>query len=267
MSYIPTPGSKLRMSNRTPSPWPVARSPRDGTLALTLQSELAARIRKGDYAVGQRLPTEAAIGQEFGVSRTVVREAVSRLQAEGRVVTRHGIGTFVAEPANGAHFRVNAQELATLTDVIDVLELRLAVETEAASLAAQRRKAADLRAMRLALQAFETALASGQPAVEHDLAFHMAIARATGNQRFEGLMTALGEGAIPRARLSTPGTPGATEPGYLAGIHAEHRAILHAIQTQDPAAAAQAMRAHIQQSLARRRAAFPKKPAAAGRRS
>jgi DNA-binding FadR family transcriptional regulator len=151
--------------------------------------------------------------------------------------------------------------------VIDVLELRLAVETEAASLAAQRRKAADLRAMRLALQAFETALASGQPAVEHDLAFHMAIARATGNQRFEGLMTALGEGAIPRARLSTPGSPGDTEPGYLAGIHAEHRAILHAIQAQDPAAAAQAMRAHIQQSLARRRAAFPKKPAAAGRRS
>lgn len=258
------------MSNRTPSPSPVARSPRDGTLALTLQSALAARIRKGAYAVGQRLPTEAAIGQEFGVSRTVVREAVSRLQAEGRVVTRHGIGTFVAEPANGAHFHVNAQELATLTDVIDVLELRLAVETEAASLAAQRRKAADLRAMRLALQAFETALASGQPAVEHDLAFHMAIARATGNQRFESLMAALGEGAIPRARLPTPGSPGspaATEPGYLAGIHAEHRDILHAIQAQDPAAAARAMRAHIQQSLARRRAAFPKKPAAAGRRS
>ena len=126
MSYISTPGSQLRMSNSPPSPWPVARSPRDGTLALTLQSVLAARIRKGDYAVGQRLPTEAAIGQEFGVSRTVVREAVSRLPAEGRVVTRHWVGTFVAEPATGAHFRVNAHELATLTAVIDGLGLRLA---------------------------------------------------------------------------------------------------------------------------------------------
>ena len=239
--------------------------PRDGSLTLTLQAELAVRIQRGTYAVGERLPTEAALGEEFGVSRTVVREAVSRLQAEGRVVTRHGIGTFVAEPDGATRFHVSAQDLATLTDVIEVLELRLALETEAARLAAQRRNAADLRTLRRALRAFESAVAAGHSAVEHDLAFHTALARATHNRRFESLLAALGEGAIPRARLHKGSVRSNMEPHYLARIQAEHHAILQALEAQDPAAAAAAMRSHLEQSLARRRAAVPQKTTPGGR--
>ena len=83
---------------------------------------------------------------EFGVSRTVVREAISKLQASGLVQTRHGIGTFVVGLGDAAPFRIAPEQFATLRDVIAVLELRIGIETEAASLAAQRRKADNLRA-------------------------------------------------------------------------------------------------------------------------
>ena len=81
---------------------------------------------------------------EFGVSRTVVREALSKLQASGLVATRHGIGTFVVGLGDAAgRFRIAPEQFATLRDVIAVLELRIGVETEAAGLAAQRRTAAE----------------------------------------------------------------------------------------------------------------------------
>ena len=77
--------------------------------------------------------------EEFGVSRTVVREAISRLQAAGLVATRHGVGTFVVGMGDATTFRISPDQLGTLQDVIAVLELRIGVETESAALAAIRR--------------------------------------------------------------------------------------------------------------------------------
>ena len=127
------------------------RRPR--SLALELVEALGDRIRDGRLAAGDKLPTEAAFMAEFGVSRTVVREAISKLQASGLVQTRHGIGTFVVGLGDAAPFRIAPEQFATLRDVIAVLELRIGVETEAASLAAQRRQADNLRQMRAALDA------------------------------------------------------------------------------------------------------------------
>ena len=251
-------------------PLPTAgRRPRK--LALALVDGLGERIRDGRLRPGDRLPTEAAIMLEFGVSRTVVREAISKLQASGLVRTRHGVGSFVEDlgpPAgDAAGFRIGPAQVATLRDVVALLELRIGVETEAAGLAAQRRSAEHLAAMRAALDAMHLAVEAGDSAVPADFQFHLEIASATGNLHFAQLMAALGSSVIPRARLEAAAGPaGTASPGaeraaaaerlaYLRRVQVEHESIFDAIAAQDPDAARAAMRTHLANSRERRRRA------------
>lgn len=237
-----------------PGPLPLTRR-RPRSLALELVDALGARIRESRYAAGERLPSETAIVEEFGVSRTVVREAISKLQAAGLVETRHGIGTFVIGLGDAATFRVSADQLATLQDVIAVLELRIAVETEAAALAAQRRKAENLQRMRDALDAFSSAVEEGRDAVGPDFQFHLEVARATHNERFVDIVGALGTGAIPRARLAAGVSHSDEHKTYLRRVNVEHESILDAIAAGDAEAARAAMRTHLANSRERRRRA------------
>ena len=228
---------------------------RPRTRALALVESLGDRIRDGRLAPGDKLPTEAAIMGTYGVSRTVVREAISKLQAAGLVATRHGVGTFVVGFGDSAPFRIPAEQFGTLRDVIAVLELRIGIETEAAALAAQRRTAANLAEMRQALDAFAAALAEGRDAVAPDFRFHVEIARATQNRHFAELMNALGAQIIPRARLQ-PAFPMTEERRlYLHRVNGEHESILDAIAAQDADAARAAMRTHLANSRERRRRA------------
>ena len=234
---------------------PFANRRRPRTLALELVDALGDRIRDGRLAAGDKLPTEAAIMEEFGVSRTVVREAISKLQASGLVATRHGVGTFVVGLGDAAAFRLAPEQFATLRDVIAVLELRIGVETEAAALAAARRTAQNLADMRSALDAFAAANEAGRDAVGPDFQFHLEIARATQNAHFVELLGTLGTMIIPRARLepSEPLTPERRE--YLRRVNGEHESIYDAIEAQDADAARAAMRTHLANSRERRRRA------------
>lgn len=227
------------------------------SLAHDLVEALGDRIRDGRLAPGQKLPTEAEIMGVHGVSRTVVREALSKLQAAGQVLTRHGIGTFVVGPGTAAPFRIAPEQLATLHDVIAMLELRIGVETEAASLAAQRRSGANLSAMRTALDDLSAALNAGRDAVAADFRFHLEIARATQNPHYAELMGALGASIIPRARLDAAGADALTEERreYLRRVNAEHENLYDAIASQDAEAARAAMRTHLANSRERRRRA------------
>jgi DNA-binding FadR family transcriptional regulator len=193
---------------------------------------------------------------EFGVSRTVVREALSRLQASGLVRTRHGIGSFVAGiGAGGDAFRIVPEQLETLRDVIALLELRIGVETEAAGLAAQRRSAENLGAMRQALDEIASAVEAGQDAVAADFRFHSEIARATQNEHFAGLLATLGQQIIPRARLEAGAAADPERLAYLRRVNAEHESIYDAIAAGDADAARAAMRTHLANSRERRRRA------------
>ena len=228
------------------------------TLAHELVEALGERIREGRLAPGVKLPTEAGFMAEFGVSRTVVREAISKLQASGLVETRHGVGTFVVGMGDASVFRVAPEQLATLRDVVAMLELRIGVETEAASLAAQRRTAQNLGVMRDALDAFTQAVEAGRDAVSADFQFHQEIARATQNPHFTSLMATLGTMIIPRARLDPSrlsGPPDEERLAYLRRVNAEHLSILDAIENQDGEAARAAMRTHLANSRERRRRA------------
>jgi DNA-binding FadR family transcriptional regulator len=219
-----------------------------GGLAVQLVNAMTEQIRSGRLQAGDKLPTEAAIMQDFGVSRTVVREAISRLQASGWVDTRHGVGTFVRPKSQHPSFRISPEHMGTLREVIDLLEFRISVETEAAALAAIRRNDDNLAEMHAALLAFDAALEAGTDAVAADQQFHQAIARASQNHHFGDLMHSLGAGVIPRARMSTllPSDP--ERQSYLRRVNQEHESIYNAVAAQDVEAARAAMRTHLSNS-------------------
>jgi DNA-binding FadR family transcriptional regulator len=218
------------------------------SLAQLLVEKMTLQIRAGQLRVGQKLPTEAAIMKDFGVSRTVVREAISRVQASFLVETRHGIGTFVLPQDATPSFRISAHQLGTLREVIALLEFRISIETEAAALASQRRTAENLEELKNAMAAFAHAIEEGLDAVQADFLFHQEIARSTQNNHFQELMHSLGTGAIPRARLETPLPVTPERLTYLRRVHEEHESILNAISAQDPEAARAAMRTHLSNS-------------------
>ncbi len=223
------------------------------SLTAELVERLTSEIREGRLAEGEKLPTEAAIMEAFGVSRTVVREAISRLQAAGLVETRHGVGTFVLAQSDTPTFRISPDQLGTLRDVIALLELRISVETEAAALAAVRRSEDNLLQMEQALKAFNDAIESGRDAVAADVDFHQEIARSTQNPHFAELMKSLGAGVIPRSRLENPIPVEPERLAYLRRINQEHESIFRAIAAQDVDAARAAMRTHLSNSRERHR--------------
>jgi DNA-binding FadR family transcriptional regulator len=224
-----------------------------GNLAEKVLARLSADIRGGRLAPGDRLPTEQELTSSMGVSRTVVREAVAALRADGLVVTRRGSGAYVADNPAASPFRIAAPQLGRLSDVLDVMELRLAVEVEAAALAAERAGRRQVVAVRAALREIDRALRSGEGAVAEDFAFHRAIAEATGNTQFQRFLVFLGSHVIPRqsVRLSVD-TP-AGRRAYLERIQQEHHRIVDGIAAHDPAEARRAMRDHLARSLERYR--------------
>ena len=227
------------------------------TLTQDVVEDLLAQIRTGSFPPGEKLPTEIQIMQEFGVSRTVVREAITHLQAAGLVETRHGIGTFIlSPPAPNTGFRIDPATIGTLREILAVLEIRISLETEAAGLAALRRTEEQLVAMRKTLDTFQ---ASAGRAVDDtaatDFQFHLQIAGATGNQYFADIMNHLGAVIIPRTRLNTTQFAGADLARYQAQLGHEHEAILAAIRDGDTEAARVAMRLHLSNSSERLRQA------------
>src|SRR5947207_5395780 len=126
-------------------------------LSRALYDQLAGEIKSGRLAPGARLPTEEALTRAARVSRTVVREAVAALRAEGLVITRQGVGAFVSAEPQRAPFRIEPEKLRTIADILSVMELRLGVEIESAGLAAERATRAQLKAIAAALEGIERA--------------------------------------------------------------------------------------------------------------
>jgi GntR family transcriptional regulator, transcriptional repressor for pyruvate dehydrogenase complex len=221
-------------------------------LAERVIARLGADIRGGRLEPGARLPTEQALTSSLGVSRTVVREAVAALRADGLVVTRRGSGAYVADPAAGP-FRIGAARANTLADVLDVMELRLAVEVEAAALAAERASRRQVAAIRTAWRGIDTALRRGEGAVAEDFGFHRAIAEATGNRQFPRFLEFLGSHVIPRQSVRLTRDTPAERRTYLERIQHEHGRIVDGISGEDPIEARRAMREHLTRSLDRYR--------------
>ncbi len=231
-------------------------------LSRRLFEQLAEQIKGGRLTPGARLPTEQELTRAARVSRTVVREAVAALRAEGLVVTRQGVGAFVSAEPQRAPFRIDPERMQSLDEILNVMELRLGVEIESAGLAAERASRAQVRAISAALDAIERAAASGKTAVDEDLALHRAIAEATGNAEFPRFLQFIGRHLIPRRTVSGLPEQMGGRRAYLALIQEEHRRIYQAIERRDPRGAREAMRRHLTRSLERyRRLAAQRKAA------
>jgi DNA-binding FadR family transcriptional regulator len=222
-------------------------------LAHEVSDRIAAEIMSGNLAPGAKLPTEQEMVAAMGVSRTVVREAVAALRAEGLVTTRQGVGAFVALDVARRPFRLAVEGLNSVEEVLNVMELRQSVETEAAGLAATRSTAAARARIAAALAAIDDAIAEGDTAIDEDFAFHRAIAAATGNPQFSHFLEYLGRFIIPRQSIRVAAHHAEGRRAYLEMFQQEHRSISAAIEAGDAAAAREAMRLHLSNSQARYR--------------
>lgn len=213
------------------------------TLAYRVVSGLKDRILTGDLPPGARLPSENELIEEYGVSRTVVREAVTRLRAEGLVETFQGRGSFVLAVPEPSSFTVESSAIRSHHDVLAVIDFRLGIESEAAALAAQHRTDADTEAITEALGALTDAGREG--AVETDFAFHVAVARATHNRFYVDLLESLGPMMImlPRTRLGEEFSM--TEAAHVERVQREHDNIAAAVLAGDAETARAAMRVHL----------------------
>ena len=250
---------------RWTEPGPVLRpvAPHRG-LTREIAERIAGEITGAKLAAGAKLPTEQEMVAAMGVSRTVVREAVAALRAQGLVVTRQGAGVFVAPDIESRPFRLAFDGLPSIAEVLEVMELRASVEVEAAALAADRATAAARRRVGKALAAINAALDRGEGAIDEDFAFHRAIAAATGNPQFLHFLEYLGRFVIPRQSIRVAAHRPEGQRAYLETFQREHVAIHDAIAAGDAAAAREAMRRHLGNSQARYRRLATEMPDLAG---
>ena len=222
-------------------------------LSAGVVDALSKRMRIGPRRAGDKLPTEAEIMKEFGVSRTVVREALSKLQAAGMVRPQRGVGSFVVGASRAKPFQLDSSPDDSLAQAIALIELRIGLETEAAALAAQRRENNDLAPLEAALHAFDAALDQGMDTALPDFQFHLEIARASHSPHFAAVLEALGPTCVPTAFLKAVGGDEQSA-AWTNDARLEHLRIFDAIAQQDAETARAAMRSHLVNGRERRRA-------------
>jgi len=209
---------------------------------------LEAEVRAGRMAAGERLPTEAALAEQFGVSRTVVREAVSRLKSLGLVDSRQGSGMFV-RAAGLAPLHFDGRHAGSQSAVVQMVEVRRALEAEVAGLAAERRDAGDMQRIRDAIVALAAAVAAGGDGVAEDLAFHRSIADAARNPFLLDTLGYLSQYLRGATRVTRANE--ARRIDFAAQVAEEHRDIVDAIEAGDPVRARAAAAAHMNNAIRR----------------
>ncbi|GGA59250.1 FadR/GntR family transcriptional regulator [Pelagibacterium lentulum] len=223
------------------------------TRAATIASDLRLAIETGQFKPGARLPSEAELTRQYAVSRTVVREAFSQLRAEALIEAKKGSGVYALDPAKANTKPFSGLNMARLSGVIELFEMRSAFEIRAAGLAAKRRSGAQIDAIVTANAGLAKLLEAGQSTRDADFAFHHAIAEASQNMLFPELLTLIRPSLTPRVELEAGDGP---VQAYVPNpsIVIEHERIIDAIIVGDSEAAERAMKDHLEDSLDRYRA-------------
>jgi GntR family transcriptional repressor for pyruvate dehydrogenase complex len=227
----------------------IGRITRPFRLSEEVSGDLQRRIARGEIKPGDRLPTEKALGEAYGVSRAVVREAIARLKADGLIETRQGSGAFAVEVPKAINLRFWKGAGPGLDELRDIFELRAMVEGAVAELAAQRRDDDDLRAMAGHLQAMDDALDSGFDGTVADDNFHIALAHATHNSYIGRLVEFLGQHFSDSRKLAWYDTN--LQRRLPHASQREHRALLDAIAQGDAEAARQRALEHLRGAAGR----------------
>ncbi len=234
---------------------------RPQSLADEAHQQLLLQLEMGVWKVGAKLPPEKALAESLAVSRAVLREALSRLKADGRIETRQGSGAFVADRTKLTAFRFAGASASATSGAVtatgvaadiaerEMLELRQIVEAGAAELAATRRNDQDIVAIREAVNAMDGALAARRDGSTVDDDFHNAIAAATHNAQLTKFLEFLG------AQFSASRKATWDKTGYGVGIteigQSDHRAMLKAIESGEGAKAKRLAHNHVQRAIDR----------------
>jgi GntR family transcriptional repressor for pyruvate dehydrogenase complex len=214
-------------------------------LAQEIARYLRSAIADGKFKPGEKLPAEQTLATSFGVSRSVIREAVSQLRYEGLINSHQGLGVFVSESGRPSSFIIDSSALAEPAALAQIFELRMSLEADAAALAAKRRTKKHLAAMKAALAEVALAIERGEDGVGPDIAFHRVIAEATGNTYFTALVRILNDNIRTSIFVARSNT--AREGRHIAElVEAEHLAIFQAISNGDPVKAREASLAHLE---------------------
>lgn len=224
-------------------------------LSDQVAAQLAAQIKSGAWQPGDKLPTEAKLVAQLQVSRTVVREAISRLKSLQLVDSRQGSGVYVNPQQPFAPLDFEARHAASQEAVTQMVEVRRALEAEVAALAAQRRTPEAVRRIAQAVQALDAAVQAGGNGVDEDMQFHRAIADAAGNPFLIQTLEYLGQflrGATQVTRANE-----ARRGDFAAQVQAEHSAIVQAVTAGDAQAARQAAANHMDNAIRRIQSADP----------
>jgi DNA-binding FadR family transcriptional regulator len=211
----------------------VNRSP----LAAQAAEILLGRVRAGEFALGQRLPGETTLAAQLGVGRSTIREAIRELAGRGVLDSRQGAGVFVT----ALDVAEDWDTVLRRASITTVLEARIAIEAEAAALAAERRTPAQLRAMRGALAARASADPAPEPHVDVDMALHRLIVVASANE----VLVELFDGFVPRVRSAMIDMLKIRPTSSHEADQAAHAAVVDAIAARDPRRAAELSRAHL----------------------
>lgn len=207
------------------------------SLADQVYDQLMAKILSEEYPVHSRLPAEEVLAQTFGVSRPIVRAALSRLRDDGIIQSRRGSGSYVLRQPDRQ--LITFAPLESISDVQRCYEFRIDVEGAAAAWAARRRDDEDLAAMDHAYQVMEQTYEQSGLGVEADQMLHLAIARATKNPFFASVLESLGDQIAFGVKLSRSLTL-LDKPARQELVLAEHRAGA----ASDPPAAARGCRSY-----------------------
>jgi DNA-binding FadR family transcriptional regulator len=223
--------------------------PSTRTLADRVTEALMSRILKEELPPGAQLPSEQVMALTFGVSRTVIREAISRLKSEGLIDSRQGRGAFVRVDRGDVPLRLGFDANNPLGSLLNILELRLGLDAEIARLAALRRTREQMTAIQNSLKKIDSVSAEGGDAAAEDLAFHLSIARAAKNPLFHQLIRFLGTSFYSGIAVTRANEDRIEE--LAKKTREEHHAIMQAILKRDVEAAGIAARNHIENASKR----------------
>lgn len=227
---------------------PATPPERGERLSDQLYGQIFEQIVSGRYAVGDQLPPEKDICEAFGVSRPVVREALLRLRADGLITSHQGLGTFVShQPAPRIKSFASAKDVAAY---LRCQEVRISLEGDAARLAAERRTDEQLARIVEAHEVFAHSVQEGRMVAEEDLAFHMRIAEASGNEFYPQVLESIHEAMMGFMRLTLNLTRTSSKQRAQRVLD-EHRAVLDAIRERDGELARVAMQFHLSQARQR----------------
>lgn len=214
-----------------------------GTLGERVAEKLQAKIRSDGLAPGTRLPSEHAMAQHFGVSRTVLREAIALLKADGVLTARKGSGTFVCQTGFPRAARGDPLTEQSVQSLLNLTEVRRGLEAEIAALAAVRRTPGQLAGIEHALRRVEDAMRAGGDGVEEDVQFHLCIAGATGNPYWVRLVEMFAQPT--RLAVKVTRANEARRQDFANQVRDEHEKIVAAIVAGDPDRARMAAGDHL----------------------